>query len=114
MVKRTGPTNEYLRKLIRVLSRDEELLWKRVAKDLSKPSRRKRVVNLKDINRVTKSGETIIVPGKVLGAGELKHKLTIAAFQFSDSALNKIKQAGGKSLSISELHKKGGSGRVIG
>ncbi len=114
MVKRTGPTNIHLRELINKLSKDKKALWKRVAKDLSKPTRSRRVVNLKRINRHSKSGETIIVPGKVLGIGSLKHKLTISAWSFSNNALKKIKESGSKAISIKELYEKKGSGRIIG
>ncbi|MBD3312591.1 50S ribosomal protein L18e [archaeon] len=114
MVKRTGSTNEHLKKLIRTLSRDKKPIWKRVAMDLNKPARKRREVNLKRINDNTNSGETIIVPGKVLGTGRLNHKLTIAAWRFSDSALKKIKQAKGKAISIKELYDKKKIGRIIG
>jgi len=114
MVKRTGPTNEHLQALIRTLGKDKKPIWKRIAKDLARPTRIRRVVNLKRINRHTKTGETIIVPGKVLGIGELKHKLTIAAWQFSDSASKKIKAAGATAVSIKELYDKGKIGRIIG
>lgn len=114
MVKRTGPTNEHLKELIRTLSRDKKPIWKRVAMDLSKSARTRREVNLKSINENTKSGETIIVPGKVLGTGSLNHKLTIAAWRFSDSALSKIKEAKGEAISIKELYDKKKTGRIIG
>ena len=114
MVKRTGPTNENLKSLINTLSKDAKPFWKRIAKDLLKPTRIRRVVNLKKINQHTKSGETIVVPGKVLGIGDLNHKLTIAAYQFSDSALKKIKESKSEALSIKELHDKGKIGRIIG
>ncbi len=114
MVKRTGPTNEHLQALIRELARDKKPLWKRVAKDLGKPRRSRRVVNLKRINRHTKSGENVIVPGKVLGVGELKHKLTVAAWEFSESALKKIKEAGATAMSLKDFHSKGMKGRILG
>ncbi len=114
MVKRTGPTNEHLKELIRKFSKSNKPLWKRVAKDLSKPARSRRVVNLARINRHTKSGEVIIVPGKVLGVGELSHKLTISAWSFSDSALSKIKKAGAEIISLNDLFSKNKVGRILG
>lgn len=114
MVKRTGPTNEHLKSLINVLKKDPKPFWKRIAKDLSKPTRSRRVVNLKRINDHTKKGEVIVVPGKVLGIGELDHKLTIAAWDFSKAALNKIKNANSTAISIKELYDKKKIGRIIG
>jgi large subunit ribosomal protein L18e len=45
----------------------------------------------------------VVVPGKVLGAGNLDHPVSVAAFSFSAEAKSKISKAKGKCLSISEL-----------
>jgi large subunit ribosomal protein L15 len=51
---------------------------------------------------VVKTGR---LPVKILGTGELKAKLDIAAHAFSTSALQKIEAAGGKAQTISALSK---------
>lgn len=116
-MKRTGPTNPILQSLIQELKdkgREHSLsLWRRIAIDLEKPTRQRRVVNLSSISRYTKENETIIVPGKVLGAGDLSHKLTISAFQFSDGAKEKIEKAGAKIVPLLELSKENPSGKGI-
>ncbi|MFO7710599.1 MAG: 50S ribosomal protein L18e [Candidatus Woesearchaeota archaeon] len=116
-----GPINPHLCELIRKLkatSIDEKVnIWKRVAEDLEKPARNKRAVNIARINRNTKEGEMIVVPGKVLGTGTIGHKLTIAAFAVSDSARKEIEKADGKVLTINELlaeNPKGKNLRIIG
>jgi len=118
---RSKATNPHLRKLIvelKKLSSEKNIpLWKRIAKDLEKPTRKRRVVNLSRINRFTKENEIIIVPGKVLGAGELTHKLTIVAYAFSSGALEKINKVKAKAMLIEELMKediKGKKVRIIG
>lgn len=118
---RTGPTNPQLSSLIEELTRkayvDKAMIWRRVADDLSKPTRQRRAVNLSRINRYTKDGETIIVPGKVLSSGELDHSLTIAAWQFSGQAKEKIEKANSKAISIQEMMNsavKGKRVRIIG
>ena len=78
-------------------------IWKRIASDLEKSSRKRRIVNLSRINRFTKANENVVVPGKVLGAGSLDHAVNIAAFNFSDQAKQKIIANKGKCLTISEL-----------
>ena len=117
MSKRTGPSNQILQNLIHELkkrSNEQSLsLWKRVAIDLEKPTRQRRVVNLSSINRHTKENEIIVVPGKVLGSGTLNHKLTISAFQFSDGAKEKIEKAGAKIIPLLELSKASPSGKKI-
>ena len=117
MSKRTGPTNPILQNLISELkkkSKEQSInLWKRVANDLEKPTRQRRVVNLSSISRHTKENEIIVVPGKVLGAGNLEHKLTISAFQFSDGAKEKIEKVGAKIVTLLELSKENPSGKGI-
>ena len=120
-MKRTGPTNEHARALIDDLRRESAAqkagLWSRIAEDLARPTRKRRIVNLSRLNRNTKANETIIVPGKVLGSGSLEHSLVIAAYSFSTGARERIEQAKGKCLTIPELVKqnpKGKDVRIIG
>lgn len=117
MSRRTGTTNPVLQNLIQELKgrgREQSIsLWRRVAVDLEKPTRQRRVVNLSSISRYTKENEIIIVPGKVLGAGDLSHKLTISAFQFSNGAKEKIRKAGAKIVTLVELSKENPSGKGI-
>ena len=117
MSKRTGTSNPILQSLIHELkkrSNEQSInLWKRIANDLEKPTRQRRVVNLSSISRFAKENEIIIVPGKVLGAGSLEHKLTISAFQFSDGAKEKIEKMGAKVVPLLELSKSNPSGKGI-
>jgi large subunit ribosomal protein L18e len=120
MSKRTGPTNPVLIKLITELkkkgSEENANLWRRIASELERPTRSRRAVNLLRINKYTKENEVIIVPGKVLGSGEIDHKITVAAYQFSTGAQDKINKLG-KAITITELMKenpKGSNVRIIG
>ena len=121
MAKHTGPSNPLMQDLIKELKRKSFEqgvgIWKRVAEDLEKPARQRRIINLYKINKNTKDKDTVIVPGKVLGAGELDHVLTIAAYKFSSSALDKISGSKSKAITITELMKdpiKGKKVRIIG
>lgn len=116
-MKRTGPTNPIMQKTIAELKMQKAKLWKLVARELEKPTRNRREVNLSRIQRFAKANEIIIVPGKVLSAGELNKKVSVAAWSFSANAITKIKSAGGKTLTISELMKtnpKGTGVKVLG
>jgi large subunit ribosomal protein L18e len=84
--------------------KEDVKLWKRIASDLEKSTRNKRVVNISKIARFTKENDVIIVPGKVLNSGEINHTLTVSALSFSDRARQKINLKG-KSLSIQDLMK---------
>ncbi len=115
-MKKTGPTNPLLQKLIKELreasTKNQADIWNTIADELQKPTRRRRSVNILRINKHTKPNETVIVPGKVLGTGSMNHKVKVAAWQFSTSARQKL-----TTLSIPELIKenpKGKDVRIIG
>ena len=119
--ERNKMKNIQIESLIRELKKksieEKVKLWKRIASDLEKPSRRRRIVNLFSLDKNTKDNETVIVPGKLLATGELNKKITIAAFSVSKEAKNKIKKNGSSLLSITELIEKNPKGknvRIIG
>ena len=116
-MKPTGPTNPLLTGLIEDLKKnsvDQKVnLWNKIASDLQRPTRKRRIVNISKINRYSKENETIIVPGKVLGTGILDHKLTISAYQFSDGAKEKLVKAGAKIIPLNELIKESPKGKGI-
>ncbi len=70
-------------------------------------------VNLNQISRNTEKNDTIVVPGKVLGTGSLSHSLTLAAYDVSDNAKEKLKTAKAKYLTIQELAAKNPAGTKI-
>ncbi len=108
--------NNQRTRLVKEAAEKQTPFWRRVAEDLDMSSRRRRSVNLSRISRVSKEGETIVVPGKVLGDGEVTHKLTIVAQSYSQSALDKLKAAKCDVLTIEEFmakHPKK-TGRIIG
>lgn len=108
MVKRTGPTNYQTQVLLDEI-RPKTLksrFWKRVAGEISRPARMRRIVNIYKINFFAQDGETIVVPGKVLGVGELGKKVEVAALSFSNDAKEKILAAKGKVMTIKELLQK--------
>ena len=58
-----------------------------------------------DLARLAEPKATVVVPGKVLAAGEIHAPLTVAAFHFSTAARAKILSAGGSAISIHDLLK---------
>ncbi len=117
MAKRTGPTNAYLRQTIEDLKKrsveNKAPIWQAVAEKLNKPTRQKVEVNISDIERNAKSGETIVVPGSVLSNGNLTKQVKIAAWKFSPKASEKIKSVHGEILTIEELVKKNPEGSGV-
>ncbi|MBI4167455.1 MAG: 50S ribosomal protein L18e [Candidatus Aenigmarchaeota archaeon] len=90
-------------KVIRELKKLDAPAWERVVDELTSATRRGSGVNLSSIERY--SAATILVPGTVLGTGELSKAVTVAALRFSKSAREKITKAGGKTMTIAELAK---------
>ncbi|MBI4214487.1 50S ribosomal protein L18e [archaeon] len=95
-----GTTNTQLAETIMACKKTKKRFWKAVAFLLERPSRMRVEVNLWEIGKNAKEGETIVVPGRVLGAGELSQNVKVAAFWFSKSAKDKL---GAKALSLTEL-----------
>ena len=88
-------------------------IWKDLERRLSGPRSNRSEVNLGTLAQVTKPGEIVLVPGKVLGTGSLGHKVTVCAFSISESAARKIAQAGGKVVSLEEFVKKYPEGKGV-
>ena len=65
--------------------------WINIAKIISSSTRKYSSVNLDKIDKETKEGDTIVVPGKILGSGDVTKKLRIVALSFSEQAKNKLK-----------------------
>jgi large subunit ribosomal protein L18e len=109
-MKKTKSTNPIAIKTIKELTmktyEENAPIWRDIAIRISKPRRLRAEVNISKIARYTKEGDAIVVPGKVLGSGEIKHKVTVGAFSFSKSAEEKIKSCGGKCLSLVEIAEK--------
>lgn len=78
-------------------------VWRDIAKRLTRPTRITAEVNVSTINRTCTDGETVAVPGKVLGAGNLQKAVTVGAFNFSRGAIRRIESAGGRAISLDEL-----------
>jgi large subunit ribosomal protein L18e len=120
-VKKVRTTNPELVELIRFLRKqgreNDASIWPDIAKRLAKPRRNRLAVNLSRLNRYTEKNETVIVPGKVLSAGEIGHPIKVTAFAFSEKAREKINAAKGKCLSFYDLVKKNPKGsnvKIIG
>ena len=65
--------------------------WLKIASLLSSPRSRKISVNLDKIDRESREGDTIVVPGKVLSQGEISKKIRVVALNFSEEAEKKLK-----------------------
>jgi large subunit ribosomal protein L18e len=116
-MKETKTTNPELIQLISLLkkeSREKQVgIWLDIAEYLSKTRSQRVSVNLSTVNRNTKRSDVVVIPGKLLGSGSIDHAMTVAAFNVSQKAKEKIVAAKGKYLSIPELMEKNPLGANI-
>lgn len=68
--------------------------WMKVISIISGPRRKRKEMNLEEIDKNVKEGEKIIVPGKVLSSGKINKKIKISALSFSEKAREKLLKAG--------------------
>lgn len=88
-------------------------IWAKLAKYALKPSIARRDINLNRIAQLTKENDTVVFPGKVLGTGNVSHKITLCSFSISSSAVDKIIDNGGKLISFSDLIKQNPTGKGV-
>ena len=93
--------------------KNEAPIWSRLAELARKPSSSKRVVNLSRINNTTKDNDVLFVPGKVLGTGNISHKITLSSFSMSVTAAKKIIKTGGNIMTYSDMIKKYPTGKGV-
>ncbi|QSZ67740.1 50S ribosomal protein L18e [Methanofollis aquaemaris] len=115
--QKTNPRLTHLIATLKDTARENDAkVWRAIAQNLESPSRNYAEVNIGKINRYAQDGETILVPGKVLGSGVLNQKVSVAALNFSESAISKINGLEGSCMTIEELvqtNPKGSGVRIL-
>lgn len=101
------------RELKNASKKNKAPIWLRLAELALKPASARRIVNVGQIDKFTKNNDIIVVPGKVLGTGNLTHKITLCSFSISNSGVQKILDSGGKILSFPELVKSNPTGKGV-
>ncbi|MFH1057002.1 MAG: 50S ribosomal protein L18e [Candidatus Micrarchaeota archaeon] len=111
-----GPENSQTNALVALLQKTARKtkagVWNSVAEFLLKPARRKKekAVNLYKLEKICSDGDVVVIPGVLLGVGDLKKKITVAAFRASKSAREKL---GGRLVSIRSLVEKNPEGKKV-
>ena len=94
-------------------TKNDAPIWAKLAEYALKPSSARRDLNLNRISQLTKENDVVVFPGKVLGTGNIPHKITLFSFSISNSAANKILNNGGKIISHSELVEQNPTGKGV-
>jgi large subunit ribosomal protein L18e len=121
MSRKVNKTNEHLLGLIQELyeasHKEGAPIWRDLARRLERSNRLHSEVNVGKIDRFADKNDKVVIPGKVLGSGDLTKPVHVAAWRFSQQARTKIEAAGGKAISITELVSdtpKGSGVRILG
>ena len=93
--------------------KNEAPIWSKLANLALKSSSTKCTVNLTRIDRITKENDVLFVPGKVLGTGNMSHKITLSSFSISRTAAKKIIKSGGSIMLYSDMIKKFPTGKGV-
>ena len=93
--------------------KNEAPIWSKIAKNVLKSNSNKKTINLKKIDKLTDDGNAVVISGKILGTGNLSHKVLVSSFSISNSAAKKIKESGGEILQFSDMIKKFPSGKGV-
>ena len=92
---------------------NEAPIWAKLAEYALKPSVARRIININRIGELTKDGDVVVFPGKVLGTGNISHKITLFAFSISNTAADKINNAGGKVISQKDIVEQNPTGKGV-
>lgn len=111
--KKNSNMQELIENLNRLGYEHDSNVWKAVAKNLNRPTRNRYELSISKLDKNTKSKDTVIVPGAMLGPGEIKKPVTVAALKFSKEAKENIEKAGGTCLEIEELMEKNPKGHKV-
>ena len=104
----------HMAKELKVASKKNKApIWSRLAELALKPSRARRVLNLGQLDKFVKDNDVIVVPGKVLGTGNMSHKITLCSFSISSGGAKKVIQSGGKIIEVAQLIKNNPSGKGV-
>lgn len=109
--------SKYMQRIIakveRAARKNKAKAWHAIAENLKKPRRNMAEVNVGNINRCAEKGETVVIPGKVLGSGVINKSIRVVALSFSKSAEKKIKEAKGECIKIEDFLDKNPEGKKI-
>ncbi len=103
-MKKTDPNLMGLISELKTVARENDApIWRDVARRLEGPARNWAEVNVSKVSKYAEENDTIVIPGKLLGAGDIDKKVTIATYRASKSAVKKVESAGGKVIGMLEL-----------
>ncbi|MDA0756172.1 MAG: 50S ribosomal protein L18e [Crenarchaeota archaeon] len=102
-----------LKTLKKASKENDAPIWAKVAEYIQKSRSNQKTVNLTRINKTTEDGNAIVITGKILGTGNISHKVSVSSVSISNSAAKKIIESGGEVLEFSEMIEKYPTGKGV-
>ena len=101
------------RELKKASAKNSAPIWAKLAEYALKPAVARRDINLYRIGQLTKEDDVVAFPGKVLGVGDIRHRITLYSFSISNSAATKILNKGGTIISHTKLIEQHPTGKGV-
>ena len=77
-------------KILKKASKENDApIWAKVADFVQKSRSNQKIVNLTRINQTTEDGNAVVITGKILGTGNISHKVSVSSFSISNAAAKK-------------------------
>ncbi len=103
-IKTSNKTDLNLRETVdhlnKVSRENQTPLWRDIAERLAGSRKNYASINIGKISKLAEDGDTVIVPGKVLGGGYVEKKIRVSALSISEKALKKMAEAGGEFIPL--------------
>ena len=101
-------------KILKKASKENDApIWAKVADYIQKSRSNQKIVNLTRIDQTTEDGNAVVITGKILGTGNISHKVSVSSFSISNSAAEKIIKSGGEVLEFSKMIEKFPTGKGV-
>lgn len=104
---------ETVEELTKISRESSSPFWRDIAKRLNGSNKNLASLNLGKLESLVNDGETVVVPGTLLGFGYFEKKATLSALRISASAAEKIKKSGGETKTLIDLAKENPKGTNI-
>ncbi len=111
--KENPALKETIEELTKISRENGSTFWRDIAERLNGSRKNYSSLNLEKIDSLVKDGETVVIPGSLLGTGYFEKKVTLSALKVSKSAQEKVAKVGGTYKTLIELAKENPKGTDI-
>lgn len=104
---------ETIEELTKISRENDSSFWRDIARRLNSSNRNYASINVGKLDNLVNDGETVVVPGALLGSGYFEKKAILSAFRFSKGAQEKLQKSGSTMKTLLELARENPKGTNI-